>query len=104
MGLPKYLEQALIAHRSWIENDLYCLRMAGEPSAHLLIGRIGRVSANVADCRDMHAPYVPERLFRAPVAAESEIGDLAALGIRALERSAVHEMLSCRENGLRSPR
>jgi hypothetical protein len=66
--------------------------MAGQAAAHLLIGGIGRESAHVARRGDPYARDLPEAALRAPVAAEREIGDLAAGGIGAVERPAGHQV------------
>ena len=66
--------------------------MAGLPAADLLVRRVRGEAARVPDGRGDDAGQAPERLLGAPEAAESEGRGPGAVGPRARERRARHEV------------
>ena len=77
--------------RSGIEYDEHHLVVAGAAAAHLLVRRVGGRARGVADGGDVHPGQAPERLLRAPEAAEAELCLLHALGERRLDSATVDE-------------
>ena len=59
--------------------DQHRLGMAGHAAAHLLIGRVGRVAAGIADRRHMHPVHSPEHALRPPEAAQAKLNLAHAL-------------------------
>src|SRR6516162_6379473 len=92
MRLPEHLEQLRVGDLARVEDDPHRLRVAGHTGAYLFVGRVGRVAALVAHRGGDHARYLPERALLTPEAAERELGDLAALGVRRRRRRAEHLM------------
>ncbi len=64
--------------------------MAGPAGAHLLVGRVRRVAAGVADRRRVDAGRLPEHPLGAPEAAHADDRGLEAVGERRAERRAEH--------------
>src|SRR5690349_23646479 len=61
MALPERLQELLVAELLRIVDDEHDLIVPGLPGAHLLIGRIGREAAGVANCGDPDAgAEIPE--------------------------------------------
>ena len=77
--------------------------MAGPAGAGLLVRRVGRRAARVADGRRDDAGELPERLLGAPEAAETEDRGLRAVGPRAGEGSAEDGVRAGGHDRLRSP-
>jgi hypothetical protein len=90
--LPEQLEQLLVADPRRVEHDTHGLGVAGLAGAHLLVRRVRREAALVADGGDGHARLLPIQLLLAPEAAERELRDLAAGRIRRLQADAVDEV------------
>ena len=86
--LPEHLEQLLVARLRRVEHDADGLGVAGPAGARLLVRRVGREAALVADGGRPDAGLLPERLLLAPEAAERELGDLEAVRIGAGDRRA----------------
>ena len=70
--LPERLEELLVGDPRRVERDLDDLGVAGPAGADLLVGRVRRVAAGVADGRGHDAGELPEVLLVAPEAAEAE--------------------------------
>ena len=64
----------------WVEDDPDDLGVAGPARADLVVGRVRGEAARVADGGRDDARRLPEGLLGAPEAAESEDGDLRAVG------------------------
>ncbi len=89
---PEDLQEPRIGDLVRVEHDHHRLGVARQAGAGLLIGRVGRQSALVADGGDEHARRLPEEALRPPEAAHPEIGDLEPVGKGALERPLAHVM------------
>ena len=92
------------AARSWSSTGSNTTRTASAcpvlPEHGLLVGRVRRVAALVADRGRPHAGLLPERLLLAPEAAERELGDLEAVRVRA-RRSACRGRLCAGSGSVR---
>src|SRR3954465_16081757 len=93
MAFPEHLEQLFVAHDLGIEDHQHDLGMVGEAAADLLVSRVLRLAAGVADGGGINALRFPEQPLCAPEAAHAEHRLLQAGGKRRLERMAVHEVL-----------
>src|SRR5215207_10713212 len=90
---PERLQELLVGDLLRIEHDQHHFGMTGAARADLLIGRIGRVSAGIADGGRMDAvTELPELALCAPETAEAEHRLLEACGIGRLQLAAVDEM------------
>src|SRR5262249_43016445 len=76
-----------------VEDDEDDLVMAGLGAADLLVARVRREAAGIADRRRVDAGQLPELALGAPEAAEPEHRPLEPLGERRLEPRAIDEML-----------
>ncbi len=94
-------KQRLVADPLGVVDDEHRLVMAGPARADLLIGRVRREPAGIADRGDMDAGDLPELPLGAPEAAEPEQRRLGALRVGAFEGGAAHEMGLGGGNGLR---
>ncbi len=88
--LPEHLEQVRVRDLGGVVHDPHRLGVAGHAGAHLLVRRVRRGAALVADERRPDALGLPEAALGAPEAAEREVGDLGALRVGALEGGAQH--------------
>src|SRR5262249_39557434 len=73
VSFPEFLEQGLVAHLLRVEYDQHRLGVVGEPGADLLVARVRRVAAGVADSGRVDARRLPEHALRAPEAAHAEL-------------------------------
>src|SRR5205814_8879550 len=87
--LPERLEQRLVARDGRVEDDEHGLGVAGLAATDLLVARVRRVAAAVADGGRVDARDLPELALGAPETAEREDGAPEALGEWRLERVAV---------------
>ena len=92
MALPEFPEQLLVAHHLRIEHHEHRLGVIGETGAHLLVGRVRRIAAGVANRGRVHAGHLPEHALRAPEAAHAELGERHAARKRRRDAVAAHEM------------
>jgi hypothetical protein len=69
MILEKYSQQFPIGHALGIKFDLNGLGVTGSPRAHVLVGRILRCAACVADGGRGNALHLPERILDTPETA-----------------------------------
>src|SRR4051794_3353586 len=90
VALPEELEHLLVAGLLGVEDDEDGLGVAGAPRADLLIARVGRRAARVADRGGPHARRLPEDALGAPEAAHAELGALQAVGERRRDRMPEH--------------
>ena len=104
MAFPEGLEQPLIGELFRVVDDQHHLVVAGQPRADLLVGRIGRMPARVADRGHEYAvAELPEHPLRPPEAAEAENCRLHPQRIGALQRPAVDKMRRRRRDRLTTP-
>src|SRR6478609_1034506 len=80
VDLEELLDQVGVGHLGGVEDDPDGLGVAGPAAAHLVVGRVGRAAAGVADRRRPDTGDLPVDLLRAPEAAEAEDRDLEAVG------------------------
>src|SRR5688572_6365156 len=99
MRLPEPLQYLRIGDDFWIEYDEHDLVVAGRPGADLLVGRVRRIAAGIADGRDIDARRLPEDALRAPETSKTEQRRLRALRIGPLQLAAVDEMRRGRGDG-----
>src|SRR4051812_42383704 len=88
VSLPEAAQDLAQAHLRRVEDDEDGLRVVRPAGADLLVGRIRRLAARVADRRGVDAGRLPEDPLRAPEAAEPELDLLEAVGERRVERRA----------------
>ena len=101
--LPEGFEQPLIGNLRRIVDHQHHLIVAGAAGAHLLVGRVGRVAARVADGGDVNAvAQFPKLALGAPEATHAEHRRLEAPRIRPLERPVKDEMLARGRNRRRA--
>src|SRR6202012_710601 len=84
VALPEQLEHVLERRLLGVESDEHCLGVARTPAADLLVGRVRREAAGVADCGRVNARRLPEDALGAPEAAHAEDRGLDAVGERPL--------------------
>ncbi len=90
---PERLQQLLVGDLLRIEHDQHHFGMTGAARTDLFIGRIGRMSAGIADGGRMDAvAELPELALGAPETAQPEHRLLEAGGIGRLQLAAVDEM------------
>ncbi len=92
MALPENGDQLVVGGLRRIEHDQHDLGVAGATRAHLLVGRIRREAAGVADRRRVDAVHIPEFPLRTPETTHPEYRQLQPLRERRSERGAQHEM------------
>src|SRR5690606_18684503 len=93
VALPEDLEQVGVGDLLRVEDDADRLGVAGGAGADLFVGRVGGVSALVADGGGDDSALgaqPPEGALHAPEAAHAEVGDLAAGRVGRGERGAQH--------------
>src|SRR3970282_1373053 len=78
----------LIGDLRRVEDDADRLSVAGLARARLLVRRVGREDALVADGGAPHAGQLPEALLGPPEAAEGELGYLRAIRVGPGDRAA----------------
>src|SRR5262249_57496928 len=88
--LPEQAQDLLVARLGGIEHDENDLRVAGLPRADLLVGRVRRVAARVADGSRVDAGCLPEDALRTPEAAHAENRRLEAVREGRGDRRAEH--------------
>src|SRR5207244_10362928 len=79
------------------------LRVSGRARADLLVGRVLRVAAGVADRGRVDAAGLPELALRAPEAAHAEDRRLDPFRERRAQRRPEHEVALGHRNRLRTP-
>src|SRR3984885_412695 len=90
--LPEHAQQLLITDALWVEDHLDRFRMAGGSGADLLIARIFRAAAGVADRGRIHPRQLPEGLLGAPEATHREQGAFQAVGKWRLDAMTIYKM------------
>jgi hypothetical protein len=93
------MQQVGIGDDLRVEHDQHDLGMAGQAGAGLLVGRIGREAAGIADRRNPDAFGLPEQALRAPEAAQAEQRRLQPFRIGALQRTLRDMVLRRRRDG-----
>ena len=86
----KSFSRRLVADDGRVEDDADGLGVAGAAGAHLVVRRVLREPAGVADGRGVDALGLPELALGAPEAAQAEDRDLVPGGPRAGHRRAQH--------------
>src|SRR4051795_13158793 len=86
VALPEEPEHLLVAGEKRVEDDEDGLGVAGATRADLLVGRVRRRAARVADGRRVHARGLPEDPLGAPEAAHAELRALEPVGERRRDR------------------
>ena len=79
--LPEHPQQVGVRHLRGVEDHPDDLGVGRAAGAHLLVRRVRRDPAGVADRGRPHAWHLPERLLLAPEAAEGELRDLEAVRV-----------------------
>ena len=92
MRFPEHREQLPVARQGGIEHHPHHLRMTGATATDLVVSRIGRSAAGIADRRAVYPRLGPEFSFRAPETAQSEQRLFHADGKGRLQRMIVHVM------------
>jgi hypothetical protein len=87
--LPEVPEDARVVDHRGIEYDEHGFGMSRPSAAHLFVGGVGRVSADVACRRGVDAVEFPEALFRAPETAHRDDRELKPFGKRRVDRVTV---------------
>src|SRR5215216_7937363 len=72
MGLPEHCEQFSVGDLLRIEDNEHGFGMSGSSAADLLVGRVRREAARVADRRRVNAVDLPEFTLGPPEAAEAK--------------------------------
>src|SRR5580658_6963459 len=95
MRFPERLEQVLVTDLLGIVDDAHDFGMPGLTGANLLVGRIRREAARVADGARVNTGKLPEKPLRAPEAPK------AKHGLAHARRERRHNAMSVDEVGLR---
>ena len=93
VAFPEGLEQLIVGDLLGVEYHQHRFGMAGTAGAHLLVGRVGGMTAGVTNRSGKDAlAELPEFSLRAPEAAQPEHRLLQTLRIRRLQLTPVYEM------------
>src|SRR5215218_4614731 len=93
MSLPEHREQVPVRDLLRIEDDEHGLGVPGTAAANLLVGRVRREAARVADHRRVNAADPPELTLGPPEAAETKDRGARTLGKGWLKGGAEHGVL-----------
>ena len=103
VALPEDLEHLLVARLRRVEDGEHDLVVAGAAGADLLVRRVRREAARVADGGGVDAGRLPEHALGAPEAAHPEDRSLGAFGEGRAERRAEDEVRPWSHDGVSRP-
>src|SRR5690554_6670051 len=89
MRLPEDLQKLIVTDNLRVEDDPHRLRMPRQPAAHLFVGRVGGVTALIADRCHPDPGLAPEEALGSPEAPECEVSHLQMLRIGRYDRTPI---------------